>query len=713
VTTLAVTFPFTSNAQSFTANPAANATLSWIGTDGNPSGSLQSAVTGKNHSNQNSSWTLTTTFTALGVPSGSTITAITAASLDSKCTAFTTGGSQHTSGTATLVDGATTITLSAARSFTAVDASWVTTSGTDATGLSLNASDSITLTINNSLSTGNNNSANMTLLQDNLNFTITYVTFVNLNGQSSVQTKSVQVLLGKTGLQTRASATTGFSSALYTFFTRPLSQLPAVIASIPVAALPTLVSSGGSAVALAASTAVKAVGRVTTKVAAKLSGRASGAAIGKSQPSVKAALSSKGAAVSTAKGTALGKLALAAKATSASIARAAAKGIVPLLGRAFSAARGKPSPSGKVGLAGRSNAISTIRGDFLSAIELIGKGFSRVGLAATAKLAAALNLRSTATATARQAISGKVLLQSAGKAVSAVRGLLDLVTPGQVLLFASSSIQALARGGAKATAALLANSSAAGKSAAVTSGVLHLIGRSASVVVSRTAASTQQVILLLARGFSKATATSLGGHYALTLLARGAASSPAKGNIAGKTLLASLGKAVTNGRSSLVGAAHLAARAASASHSTVSSGATAVLQAAGAVAAKGKAAASYAMALHARAFSSGYASGSAPSMSTVLRALSAAVSASRNHVTAFQGLIQFFARSAAMTFSTLGNRASGIIGRAVTGKTGDAITGAGGTVAVSGTAENNVSGDSGGDNVSGTGGAQPVTGSGP
>lgn len=174
--TLNVLYGFASDAQGFTANPAASASLSWSTGD---SGSLQSSVTGKNHSSQASSWTLTTTWQGLGVPAGATITGVTAASMQSQCTAFTTGGSSHTSGAVTLVDGATTITLSAQRSFTTTDASPVTTNGVDATGLALAASDSITLTIPNVLSTGNSASAAMTLLQDELAFTITYSSSVN------------------------------------------------------------------------------------------------------------------------------------------------------------------------------------------------------------------------------------------------------------------------------------------------------------------------------------------------------------------------------------------------------------------------------------------------------------------------------------------------------------------------------------------------------
>lgn len=129
----------------------------------------------KNVTAANNKWTLSGTWESIfGIPAGSIITGVTSASLQSKCTAFTTGGTTHTLDAGTLVDGATSITLNASRSFTATEGSFTTSNGTNSTGLSLASSDSITLTVGNSLSNGNSNSATMALQHDNLTLTISY-----------------------------------------------------------------------------------------------------------------------------------------------------------------------------------------------------------------------------------------------------------------------------------------------------------------------------------------------------------------------------------------------------------------------------------------------------------------------------------------------------------------------------------------------------------
>ncbi len=146
--TLNVTFAFLADVQSFNQLTGLNSTLSWDNTVGNPVGSLKSIIAG---------------------------TAITAGSLDSRCTAFASG-TGCTSGMATLADGAITATLSNQRAFSATDASFVTTTGTNLTGLALPSSNSVTLTIRNHLGTTSGGSGKgVTLYQDNLNFTLTYI----------------------------------------------------------------------------------------------------------------------------------------------------------------------------------------------------------------------------------------------------------------------------------------------------------------------------------------------------------------------------------------------------------------------------------------------------------------------------------------------------------------------------------------------------------
>jgi hypothetical protein len=108
------------------------------------------------------------------VTAGQTITGVTAGSIKSKCTVFTSAGAGNTAGAATLVDGGTTITLSSQRSITATDAAFVTTNGVDSTGLNLSSSNSITLTVNVHNQNSNVNGSSVTILQDTLSFTITY-----------------------------------------------------------------------------------------------------------------------------------------------------------------------------------------------------------------------------------------------------------------------------------------------------------------------------------------------------------------------------------------------------------------------------------------------------------------------------------------------------------------------------------------------------------
>ncbi len=163
-----VTFDFAANAQSFVSTPATSVTMSWV------SGTLESDVAVKNLASRASRWDRTLTYQAMGVPAGATVTGITSAAMQSQCTFYTSPGATHQSGAATLTDGATVVTLSAARNFTATDAAMVTTGGTNSGVMSSPSSNSVALRINNTLSTANTTGAHMALKQDNLTFTITY-----------------------------------------------------------------------------------------------------------------------------------------------------------------------------------------------------------------------------------------------------------------------------------------------------------------------------------------------------------------------------------------------------------------------------------------------------------------------------------------------------------------------------------------------------------
>jgi hypothetical protein len=188
----------------WTASPGTSVTLSnGTGGDGGTT-CLSAARAVKGNSGANSTWTLATTWTALGVPSGATVTGVTAGSIKSKCTVFTSAGSGNTAGAATLVDGGTTITLSSQRSITATDAAFVTTNGVDATGLALAAADSITLTVNVHNQNSNTTGSSVTILQDTLAFTITY----RYDGSVS-ETGSAADTVGATAVLSASVAETG------------------------------------------------------------------------------------------------------------------------------------------------------------------------------------------------------------------------------------------------------------------------------------------------------------------------------------------------------------------------------------------------------------------------------------------------------------------------------------------------------------------------
>jgi hypothetical protein len=173
MSTLNVSYQFNSDTQGFTFTNLGPGTWtgSWNSSFGNPSGSLQAHKTIPSSEGQ---WVLNTTWNSIGVPSGSTISGVTSASYDNWL---------HASGLAgfagvnylSLVDGSTNINIGGTRSiFNANDSSWTTTGGTDSLGLSLPASDSITLTAD--VAGGTSGAPGADVWLDNIKFTVTYNT---------------------------------------------------------------------------------------------------------------------------------------------------------------------------------------------------------------------------------------------------------------------------------------------------------------------------------------------------------------------------------------------------------------------------------------------------------------------------------------------------------------------------------------------------------
>lgn len=175
--TVTKTFHFAADAESFVANAGANSTLSWDGTTGNPAGALKARILGRNKNNANS-WVWTGTWEQLGVPAGSTVTAVRVDSAYTRCTEYVTGASS-TIGPYQLQDGSGTLlaTLWTGRTITGTDGAWVAVaaqadqsvpSGSQASG------STVKIVLADTLATGANNSAAVSTYDDEVVLVITY-----------------------------------------------------------------------------------------------------------------------------------------------------------------------------------------------------------------------------------------------------------------------------------------------------------------------------------------------------------------------------------------------------------------------------------------------------------------------------------------------------------------------------------------------------------
>ncbi len=178
--TLNYTFNFASSSEGFTATTGGQSTASFDSGNGNPAGSIYTQITGRRRTNSNY-WEWTGTFEDLGVPSSSIITAIQLTGAYNRCTVYSTG-QQSTAGPYELRDstGATVLaTLWAGRDFSAVDPSWVFVSGSNQILSDIPSNTTIKIRLNNTLRTGNSNSARVTLYDDQISLTITYQSAAN------------------------------------------------------------------------------------------------------------------------------------------------------------------------------------------------------------------------------------------------------------------------------------------------------------------------------------------------------------------------------------------------------------------------------------------------------------------------------------------------------------------------------------------------------
>ncbi|MBF0255553.1 MAG: hypothetical protein HQL47_03650, partial [Gammaproteobacteria bacterium] len=166
------TFAFATTSDGWSFTSGGNATGSFTSGDGNPAGSLLVSNAGRNKTDTNGYWSITTTFEALGVPAGNTVTGYSAAAFDHRCSVFNVVTSASL-GPFNINDG-TARTLVTAQSFTGTTA-WATKSASPAiTGLSLPSTTSVTLYLYDNLTNGNNASAQSTVGADNISLTIEY-----------------------------------------------------------------------------------------------------------------------------------------------------------------------------------------------------------------------------------------------------------------------------------------------------------------------------------------------------------------------------------------------------------------------------------------------------------------------------------------------------------------------------------------------------------
>jgi len=173
--------PYTANGGSWAWNAGGGALLSAIigtgddsGNDSNAgNGNLQAQRDGRNRTDGTPYWEWSGTWEDLGVPSGSTVTAVNL-DYDWKCSVYSTGASS-TYGPAELRDsgGSLLATISTSGSFTSTT-SWATKAGTNQTGLSQASNTSIKLRIGAKPCTGNSINGQVILLFDWVTVTITY-----------------------------------------------------------------------------------------------------------------------------------------------------------------------------------------------------------------------------------------------------------------------------------------------------------------------------------------------------------------------------------------------------------------------------------------------------------------------------------------------------------------------------------------------------------
>lgn len=179
--TLQKTYNFTSDAQGWVAGgDTPNTVLEWSGSGGNPTGCFKNEITGRNKS-ADADWSLTTTWEALGVPVGASVTSIKLDGVDWRCSVWLEGHattpSEFRSFLLNQSDAITLITsMSNNQGGILGTTSYATVSGVDMAIPSefQPSSTTVNLMADLYLRTANTGTTNVTILVDNVIFTITY-----------------------------------------------------------------------------------------------------------------------------------------------------------------------------------------------------------------------------------------------------------------------------------------------------------------------------------------------------------------------------------------------------------------------------------------------------------------------------------------------------------------------------------------------------------
>src|SRR5919198_673309 len=170
-------FDFPTSSDGWTATAGASSTLVWQAADGSPAaGSLEARTSGSNKSDTNV-WSIDRTWEQLGVPAGSTVTAVQLRTIRERTSEFTNGAGTSWSVQLRNTGGATQATLLSAQSEAALEAAW--SGDLSGTAQSVPAAlqpsgTTVRFAIDATMGTGSGSSSAVTLRWDHVGLSITY-----------------------------------------------------------------------------------------------------------------------------------------------------------------------------------------------------------------------------------------------------------------------------------------------------------------------------------------------------------------------------------------------------------------------------------------------------------------------------------------------------------------------------------------------------------